>query len=152
MTGTMESKEITIEAPNGKAGTYTLYKLPYMAARKIAAYYPVSNLPKLGDYDKSEEGARLLFSHIGVTMPSGEVLKLSTSELINNHVPDPVIGIKLEAAALAYNFDFFGQGGLSAFLRALVKDQLPLVIQTLMESLPPSLVQALQDGVKSNTD
>lgn len=145
----MDSKEITIDVPSGKSGTYTLHKMPYMSARKVAAFYPTSNLPKVGDYNNSEEGARILFAHISVTMPGGDQLRLSTSDLINNHIPDPVIGIKLEAAALAYNFDFFGKGGLSEFLLALAKDRLPSLIKTLMGSLPPSVLQGLRDGVKS---
>lgn len=144
-----EHKEVTIDSPNGKSATYILYKLPYTAARKVAAYYPVSNLPKLGDYEKSEEGMSILMRHVGVRLENGEVQRLINNTLINNHVTEAVIGIKLEAAALAYNFDFFGQGGLSAFLKALAKDHLPSLIQTLMESLPPSLVQALQAGSKS---
>lgn len=145
----MEQKEVTLDAPNGSSATYILFKLPYTQARKVAAYYPVSNLPKLGDYEKSEEGMRILMSNVGVRMENGEVQRLTTTALIDNHVTEAVIGIKLEAAALAYNFDFFGQGGLSAFLKSLAKDHLPSLIQTLMESLPQSLVQALQAGVKS---
>lgn len=144
-----EQKEITLDAPSGKSAKYILFKLPYTQARKVAAYYPVSNLPKLGDYQKSEEGMRILMANVGVQLENGEVQRLTTNALIDNHVTEAVIGIKLEAAALAYNFDFFGQGGLSAFLKALAKDHLPSLIQTLMESLPPSLVQALQAGSKS---
>jgi len=106
-----EQKEVTIDAPNGKSAKYILFKLPYTQARKVAAYYPVSNLPKLGDYEKSEEGMRILMANVGVVLDNGEVQRLTTNALIDNHVTEAVIGIKLEAAALAAVYDRPVSGG-----------------------------------------
>ena len=58
-------------------------------------------------------------------------------------------GLKLEAAMLAKNFDFFGQGGFSEFLKRFLETRLPAIIQTLTPLLPPSLVADVAAGWSS---
>lgn len=142
-------KEVTIKDSEGGERTYTLSILPYPVGRKVAAIYPVANAPKVGNYAQSEEVMRDMFKFIQVNLEDGRLQPLSTLELIANHVPDTTTGLKLEAAMLAYNFDFFGQGGLSAFLKQFLEVRLPSIIKTLTPLLPPSLVQEFVAGLKS---
>lgn len=142
-------KEITITDSEMVDRVYTLSILPYPVGRKVAAMYPTSNMPKVGNYPQSEEVMRDMFKFIQVNLEDGRLQPLSTLELIANHVPDTTTGLKLEAAMLAYNFDFFGQGGLSAFLKQFLEVRLPSIIKTLTPLLPPSLVQEFAAGLKS---
>jgi len=57
--------------------------------------------------------------------------------------------IRLEFEMLRYNTDFFGIAGSQDFLGSLIKKYLPLITSTLMDSLPPSLRQALQQEPNS---
>jgi hypothetical protein len=91
---------------------------------------------------------RLLMSHVAVELDTG-VLPLSTQALIDNHVPDGEALLRLEFAMLEYNTSFFGKGGPSGFFDGLIRKHLPLIIQMLMDSLPPSLVRDLRPGPNS---
>lgn len=150
MSELIKPKEVVIKDMDGAEHTYMLSRLPYPVGRKVAAMYPVSNMPKVGSYAQSEEVMRDMFKYIHVVLEGGRTQALSTLALIENHVPDTTTGLKLEAAMLAYNFDFFGQGGLSVFLKRLLETHLPSIIKTVIPLLPPSLVQELQAGAKSS--
>lgn len=148
----IKPKDVTIIGVDGEPCTYTISRFPYRAGRKIAAVYPVANLPKLMDYNASEEAMMLLMRHIERVTANDYRIRLTTGALIDNHIPDPVTGLKLEAAILAYNFDFFGKGGLSSFLAksaGRLKEYLPSIIPILMELLPPSVRQDIADGLSS---
>lgn len=145
----IKPKDITIKDADGVERYYILSRLPYPVGRKVAAIYPVSNMPKAGNYQQSEEVMRDMFNFIHVNLGENGSMPLSTLAMIENHVPDTTTGLRLEAAMLAYNFDFFGQGGLSGYLREFLGTHLPSIIKTLTPLLPPSLVQEFAAGLKS---
>lgn len=149
MADLIDPKEYALTGKDGVERTYVLSILPYPVGRKVAALYPTANLPKVGDYSVSQEVMMDLFKHIAVRNDGQDDLRLTTLALIGNHVPDTVTGLKLEAAMLAYNFDFFGQGGLSKFLATFLETRLPSIIQTLTPLLPPSLVADVAAGWNS---
>lgn len=149
MAELIEPKEFTLTGRDGVERTYVLSILPYPVGRKVAALYPTANMPKIGDYNVSQEVMQDLFKHIAVRRDDADDLRLTTLALISNHVPDAVTGLKLEAAMLAYNFDFFGQGGLSKFLATFLETRLPSLIKTLTPLLPPSLVADVVAGWNS---
>lgn len=149
MAELIEPKEYTLTGKDGIERTYVLSILPYPVGRKVAALYPTANMPKVGDYNVSQEVMQDLFKHIAVRRDDADDLRLTTLALISNHVPDAVTGLKLEAAMLAYNFDFFGQGGLSKFLATFLETRLPSLIKTLTPLLPPSLVADVAAGWNS---
>ena len=142
MADLLKPKEVQIKDIDGNLHPFILSRLPALDSREILAKYPVSNIPKLGEYNASVEAMRLLMSYVAVPMDSGE-LRLTTKALIDNHVPDGEALLRLEFAMLEYNTSFFGNGGPSGFLEGLVKKHLPLIIQTLMDSLPPSSARDL---------
>lgn len=149
MAELIQPKEFTLAGKDGVERTYVLSILPYPVGRKVAALYPTANMPKVGDYNVSQEVMQDLFKHIAVRRDDADDLRLTTLALISNHVPDAVTGLKLEAAMLAYNFDFFGQGGLSKFLATFLETRLPSLIKTLTPLLPPSLVADVAAGWNS---
>lgn len=144
----IKPKEVELKDIDGNFKTFIISRLPAVAAREILAKYPVSNIPKLGEYQASADAMKLLMSFVGVQL-SGGVQRLTTGDLINNHVADGEQLLRLEFAMLEYNTSFFGNGGPSGLVETLIKKYLPLIIQTLTDSLPPSLARDLQAGLNS---
>lgn len=148
MTDLIKPKEVEIKDVDGNTKTFTISRLPAIAAREVLAKYPVANIPKLGEYQASAESMRLLMSFVAVKIEGRDDLqKLTSATLINNHVADGEQLLRLEFAMLEYNTSFFGKGNTSGFLAGLIKTHLPLIIQTVTDSLPPSLVRDLRAGL-----
>lgn len=112
---------------------YFISKFPAIAGREIIAKYPLSNLPKLGDYPVSEEAMFKLMSHVTAVTADGGQVALTTQALIDNHIPDWEILVKLEAAMLEYNCSFFANGKALLSLEMLKKQAGKLISKTLME-------------------
>ena len=106
----IQPKELEID---GKV--YTLSKFPAVAGREIVALYPLSGLPKLGDYKVNEETMLKLMAHVYIRL--GEALQpLNNRTLIDNHVPSWEALAQLEMAMMEYNCSFFQNARLSTFL------------------------------------
>ena len=110
----LEPKDVTIDRITYKNG-----KFPAVAGREIITKYPLSNIPRVGDYAVSEEIMLKLMSYVERVLPDGGAVRLVTKELVNNHVPSWETLVKLEAAALEHNCSFFQNGKSSAFLAKL---------------------------------
>lgn len=132
---------------DGVEKDFVISRLPATVAREVVAKYPTSALPKIGEYKTSEETMLLLMKHVAVIV-DGQELRLTTKDLVNNHVDDVVQLLRLEFAMLEENTGFFGSGGKSGFLDLLLKK----VIQSAMPMLTPLLAQLSQaDSQPSET-
>lgn len=149
MAELIDPTELVLTGKDGVERTYVISTLPYPVGRKVAALYPTANMPKVGDYNVSQEVMLDLFKFIAIRQEGADDLRLTTIQLISNHVPDTMTGLKLEAHMLAKNFDFFGQGGISKFLSTFLEKRLPELIRTLTPLLPPSLVADVVAGWNS---
>ena len=118
---------------------YVLTKFPATVGREIITQYPMSALPKVGEYKTNHQLMLKVMSYVGVEVDGRpDPQMLSTEDLINNHVPKTEDLMRLEWAMIEYNFDFFADGRASGFL-ALVADRItPLISKTLMDLLGPS--------------
>lgn len=118
----IQPKELTIETTAGDK-TFLLSKFPAVAGREIVAKYPLSGLPKLGDYAVNEETMLKLMAYVGVPREGTQPpLMLTTRALVDNHVPDWEALAKLEIAMLEYNCSFFGNGKTSLFFANIAQD------------------------------
>lgn len=134
----IQPKEIEV---SGKI--YRISKFPATVGREIVAKYPVSNMPKLGDYKVSEEIMTKLMSYVEVVLPERSI-RLSTVELVNNHVPDWEALAKLEWEMLQYNCSFLTNGKSSNFLEKLARLAEQKISEILTASLGKSSVRAKQ--------
>lgn len=125
----LEPKEITIDGKN-----YTIHKIPAVAGRELLMRYPVSNIPKVGEYGESVELMRKLMKFVVVKTPEGREIALETDALIDNHVPNARVLLKLEKEMLDYNFGFFSNGEISRFFQAFEKVAMRKVIEILTRS------------------
>jgi len=143
MADLIKPKEITVTDIDGEGKQYIISRLPATVGREILATYPVANAPKIGDYGKSTEAMRLMMSYVAVPVDMGEPLRLKTQALIDNHVPDGQTLVKLELEMLKYNTDFFGRGSNQDLVGSLIQKYIPLIMQTLTQSLQPLSAQDL---------
>lgn len=132
MADLLEPKEVEIDLPDGTKKTYILSKFPAIQGREIVCKYPLSGMPKLGDYQVNEETMLKLMGFVAVPHGDG-VLRLSTKELVNNHVKSWETLAKLEIGMMEYNCSFFGNGQGSTFLSGLAQKAQALIIKTLMD-------------------
>ena len=136
----IKPKEITVIDSDRQQHTFIISRLPATIGREILAKYPLSNAPKIGDYEVSKEAMLMMMAYVAVEK-EGQEIYLKTSTLIDNHVPDGEALIRLELEMLKYNTSFFGNGGSQNFLQYLLgklSGSLPSIIKTLMASLPSS--------------
>lgn len=125
-------KEVEI---GGKA--FVLSKFPAIAGREIVTQYPLTAIPKVGEYKANETVMLKLMSYVGV--PNGDKpIMLTTRELVDNHVPDWETLAQLEVAMLEYNCSFFGDGRASTFFDAIALKVKAFLSQTLTDSLAQS--------------
>ena len=129
----LEPKEITVETQKGENRAYILSKFPAVQGREIIAKYPLSAMPKLGDYAVNEETMLKLMAFVAVPRDGGEPLPLSTRALVDNHVPDWETLARIEFAMMEYNVSFFGNGKGSTSLEAITKKAQAFLSQTLMD-------------------
>lgn len=125
-----EPKELELTTQAGETKTFVLSKVPAVPMREIVAKYPVSNMPKIGDYGVSEETMLKLMAFVGVDI-GGQVVPLSTKALVNNHAGDWETLARLEWAMMEYNVSFFGKGLNSASFATMLEKARPLISQML---------------------
>ena len=139
-------KEFETKDQSDKPRTYILSKFPAVQGREIVTKYPLSNIPKIGEYAVSQETMLMLMHYVGVKTTKDVVQRLSTIDLVNNHVPDWETLAGIEVAMLQYNCSFFLQERALTFLSALVEMTTAkatsiltdLSVQLFQKSKPPS--------------
>src|SRR5574337_1379876 len=139
MSDLIKPQEIQIETENGKK-TFILSRFPYKIGREIIAAYPMTALPKIGDYKLNEEACEKLLTYVAVPTPNGEYQRLTTEVLKNNHIDSWETCIKLEWEMIQYNCSFFRDGRASTFLSDIVQT-LPQWISKISTALAGASLQ-----------
>ena len=147
----IKPKEIEVKDLDGNVHKYKISRFDAIAGREIIAQYPTANAPKVGNYQLSDELMRKALNYVSVEIEDKDV-RLSTSALINQYVPDTTVLLRLEFALMEYNTNFFGNGSNSGFLNFIIKKLLAGLsgnFQTLMDSLQSSLPKDSQPTASS---
>ena len=113
---------------------YVLSKFPAVAGREIVAKYPLSGMPKLGDYKVNEETMLKLMAFVGVRRDDGGVQMLTTRALVDNHVLSWETLAKIEWSMMEYNCSFFGNGRASTFFDGIAQ-KLQSMIMSILTAL-----------------
>lgn len=138
MVDLIKPKDFTVTNEDGKECKYTLSKFDAVAGREIIAKYPTAALPKIGDYNVSEETMFKLMNYVAVDTGNGLPLRLGNRALINNHVGDWETLAKIEIAMMEYNCSFFRNGRISSFLEGFVQNTLAKILEISTRSSAPS--------------
>jgi len=112
----IEPKEVIIDEK-----VFILSKFPAVAGREIVVNYPISGLPKIGDYKRNEEIMLKLMAYVAVPHANGQPLKLSNQVMVDQHVKSWETLGKLEYAMLEYNCSFLQRGRISTFFDDLAQ-------------------------------
>lgn len=115
----LEPKEVEID---GKV--FTISKFPAVIGREIVSRYTYSALPGSGDYKVNEEMMFKIMKHVSTTTAAGTEIVLANQALIDNHVPNFEMLLKIEYAMMEYNISFLQHGKVSTFFDEL-KEKLP---------------------------
>lgn len=142
----LEEKEITIKTQAGTDKKYIISKFPAIAGREIIAKYPLSGLPKLGDYQINEETMLKLMSFVQAKTKDGGQIALTTTALIDNHVPDWETLARIEIEMMGYNCSFFQQGKISNFL-----DTIKMNAEQSILSILTDLLERLSQQTKQHS-
>ena len=148
----LEPKEIMIKTQAGMDKAYIISKFPAIAGREIIAKYPLSGMPKLGDYQVNEETMLKLMCYVSVKTPDGSQIALTTRVLIDNHVPEWETLARIEVEMMGYNCSFFQQGKISNFLdtiRANAKQSISSMLTDLLGQLSQTGKQPLKNSKQS---
>jgi len=132
-------KEIIIEF-EGEKLRFNIGKFPATVGREIISKYPVANMPKLGDYQVSEETMLKLMCYVE-RVYDDRAIELTSRTLVDNHIPSWEVLVKVEAYVIDYNCSFFELGKVLNSLKEWKALAKPKNIKTLMDSLV-SLSQA----------
>lgn len=126
---------------------YVLSKFPAVQGREIVTKYPVSAIPRLGDYAVNEAVMLKLMSYVAVRLPGGAV-RLDNINLINSHVPSFETLIKIEAKMFEYNVSFFQNGGISTLFQDLAQ-KAPMWISRMLTGFVDRLSQQIKPPSES---
>ena len=144
----LEPKEITIKTQAGVDKVYTISKFPAIAGREIIAKYPISGMPKLGDYQVNEETMLKLMCYVSIKTDGGQIA-LTTKALIDNHIPEWETLARIEIEMMGYNCSFFQQGKISNFLDTIATKAQQLTLSTLTDLLQQLSQQTKQPSKNS---
>ena len=142
----LQPKEITIDF-EGEELKFNIGKFPATVGREIISKYPIANMPKIGEYQVSEEIMLKLMNYVE-RVYDDHTQVLSNKALIDNHIPSWEVLVKIEAYVIDYNCSFFDLGKVLNSLKEWKALAQPKNIKTLMDSLV-SLSQAGEQLSKS---
>lgn len=134
MVDLLEPNPLTLKTLSGDERTYIISKFPAVAGREIVASYPLTAVPQLSDYKNNEAVMIKLMGYVAVEI-KGNLIRLSTLDLINNHVPDWETLAKIEIGMMQYNTSFFRNGEISTFLSGIARKLIASISPTLTHSL-----------------
>lgn len=140
----LKPKEVTLTDRDGGQHQYVISRLPAIAGRELVTQYPITAMPKVGDYAANEALMLKLMQYVAVVKDDGSTLQLSTRALVDNHVPDWEVLARLEVAMMEYNVSFFGDGRALTFFEAIARQAQAWISQTLIPSLRPSSPKGTQ--------
>lgn len=123
---------------DGKVHKFIVSNFPAVQGREIIVKYPMSGIPKLGDFQVNHETMLKIMTYVAVPMPNGNDLRLETIDLINNHCPDWEVLAKVEFKMMEKNCSFFRDGRSWDFLENLTQ----MVLGKITETLTPLLAQS----------
>lgn len=144
----IKPKDITITSMDGDNLNYTISRIPASHAREIVANYPVSAVPKIGDYKVNEAMMLKMLAYVSVVNDAGNAIALVNRTLIDNHVPDWETLAKIEMAMIEYNTSFFQNGKTSLFFEGIAAKAQALITKTLTDLL----AQSSQKGEPPSTN
>lgn len=120
MTLLEPTHEVELASGRGETRRFRIGSFPAIAGREIVTQYPQTAIPKIGDY-KTNEQLMLKIMRYVERVDGEQPVRLETAALVDNHVPDFEMLMKLEWAVMEHNCSFFRNGVLSSVFERVAK-------------------------------
>lgn len=137
----IKPKDIELKDLDGNVINFRISRLDAISGREIISQYPTTATAvavKGPDGYKANEDVMFRMLKFAEVKVGGEFVRLSTKDIIINHIPDFEVLMKLEAEILKYNTGFFKIGKISRNLDGFAVNIKQLVTQILTQSLASS--------------
>lgn len=134
----IKPEEVTLKSLDGEEKTFKISRVPATKAREIFTQYIPTAAPKIGDYKSNEKLMHMLMSYVDVKTTDGSWVRLSNEVVLNSHVTDWEMLIKLELEMVKHNTNFFSPEKLSSVL-AKFNQTLPERIMSILNRLSGQL-------------
>ena len=129
----IKPKEVTVKGLDGIEKRFKVSRVPAIMGREIFTQYAVTAAPKVGDYGKNKELLMKMLQYVEAES-QGSFIRLEHESLVDNHVTDFEMLLKLEYEMLKYNTDFFSPARLSGSLGSMIRG-LPQLIMKILTQL-----------------
>ncbi len=141
------TKEVSITNQDGTISKYVLNKWSPMDGRSIVSGYPLSSIPKMGDYSKNEALMVKLMGYVSAHTVNGDLLPLCSDALINNHVHDWYSLATLEVESFRFNVSWLEDDeSWSKFKTTWVDSAISAVSEVLLNALKTTDLQLAPTG------
>ena len=141
MAELIKPKIVTITDLDGVERVYTIGRFPATIGREIVTQYPVTAAPKIGDYKSNAALSEKMMAFVEVKPAQGDPIRLVTTALVDNHVPDAETLLRLEWELMGHNTSFFGAGKSLNFFSGFQKILTPFLMK-MLTGLSEALSQA----------
>lgn len=132
----------TILDQKGNSHVYYIGHIPYASGgREVGTQYMTTGAPKIGNYKVNQELAWIIYKYVVFVDAEGNEFALDTQIMIDNHVPDFMVGVSIEAASLEKLLGFSVIGKLHEY-RTVWMAELPKLTTKILTLLKQSLQES----------
>lgn len=126
--------EVTVKSIDGEDKVFRISRVPASHGREIFTQYIPTAAPKIGDYKSNEKLMKMLMSFVDAKAPDGSWIRLNNDVVLNAHVTDWEMLVKVELEMVKYNTNFFSPEKLSGAL-ARFNQTLPERVMSILNRL-----------------
>ena len=108
--------EVTIKSIDDGEKEFRISRVPATQGREIFTQYMPTAMPKIGDYKSNEKLMKMLMCFVDVKAADGSWIRLDNEVILNSHVTDWEMLVKIELEMVKYNTNFFSPEKLSSAL------------------------------------
>lgn len=130
--------EITVKSLDGEDKDFRISRVPASQGREIFSQYVTTAMPKIGDYKSNEKLMKMLMGYVDAKAPDGSWIRLSNDSLLNSHITDWEMLVKVEMEMVKYNTNFFSPERLSSALNKF-NQTLPERVMSMLNRLSGQL-------------
>lgn len=135
----IKPEEVTIKSIDDGEKIFRISRVPATQGREIFTQYMPTAMPKIGDYKSNEKLMKMLMCFVDVKAADGSWVRLDNEVILNSHVTDWEMLVKLELEMVKYNTNFFSPEKLSNALSKF-NQTLPERIMSILNRLSGQLL------------
>jgi hypothetical protein len=131
----IKPKEITVKSIDGEDKQFRISRVPATQGREIFTQYMPTAMPKIGNYKSNEDLMKKLMLYVDVKTTDGSWVRLENEVILDSHITDWEMLVKIELEMVKYNTNFFNPEKLSSGLSKLnqtLPERITLMLKRLL--------------------